>query len=533
MADENDAPVLTDRPKKRKSVGRQRDIAKKARVSNHVLGEDCNCSRFQCFQATTDEERQALINVFNALESKDSQNSFLSTLIKVESVARRRPRHELEDRAKPKDRSYAYIVKVQREGGAKSVPVCLKGFCAMFGITHRRVRTIQTALKETGFPPQDRRGKHQNRPSKLSGEQVERVIAHIQSFKGRSSHYSRNKSKRIYLPDELNITKMFELFQQQHPAETLSYESYRVIFNNRFNISFGFPRSDTCSLCDQINAKLTCLDSKLQSGSGETAALEQERAQVNTEKEIHHRKAEVFYERKKAARVKSSQDPTTLAVAFDYQKELPLPNKTTNDIFYRRQLSVHSFNIHELAGENVFIYVYNETVAKRGSDDVASLLHHFFSNYVPAEVKHLELFSDGCAGQNKNWTIVRFLFAQVHFWKRFETIKWSFPVRGHSYMECDRDLSMVNKRRQAETQQHWVEEFQSARKRPSPFNTIEMGQGDFFSYTDEAKYKDLQVLKKFCDPQNAVYYDSLPHDGQIADDLHQDLSESDEDGTNS
>ncbi|GFN84362.1 vitamin B12-dependent ribonucleotide reductase, partial [Plakobranchus ocellatus] len=72
---------------------------------------------------------------------------------------------------------------------------------------------------------------------------------------------------------------MFELFHQQHPAETLCYETYRVIFNNRFDISFGFPRSDTCFVCDQINAKLTCLDSKLQSGSGETAALEQERAQ--------------------------------------------------------------------------------------------------------------------------------------------------------------------------------------------------------------------------------------------------------------
>ncbi|GFN90852.1 voltage-dependent calcium channel unc-36 [Plakobranchus ocellatus] len=154
-------------------------------------------------------------------------------------------------------------------------------------------------------PPQDRRAKHHNRPLKLSDEQVERVIAHIQSFK--------------------------------------------------------------------INAKLTCLDSNLQSGSGETGTLEQERALVNTEKEIYLRKAEVFYERKKAARVKSSQDLTTLAVAFDYQKALPQPYKPTNEIFYRRQLSVHSFNIHELADENVYIYVYYETVAKRGPDDVASL----------------------------------------------------------------------------------------------------------------------------------------------------------------
>ncbi|GFS07347.1 fucolectin-related protein [Elysia marginata] len=114
----------------------------------------------------------------------------------------------------------------------------------------------------------------------------------------------------------------------------------------------------------------------------------------------------------------------------DEQKELPLLNKTTNDIFYRCQLSLHLFHIHELAGENV----YNVTVAERGSDDVASLLHHFFQTM------------------------------------------------------CQ---------------------------------------------LSEAKYKDFQVLKKFCDPRNAAYYDSLPHDGEIAAPLHQDLSESEDDGADS
>ena len=85
----------------------------------------------------------------------------------------------------------------------------------------------------------------------------------------------------------------------------------------------------------------------------------------------------MFHVRKRAAKRMAQQDPTTLAVAFGFQKELPLPNKTTSDVFYRPQLSVHSYNIHELAGGNAYIYVYNEIVARRGSDDVASLLLHF------------------------------------------------------------------------------------------------------------------------------------------------------------
>ena len=190
----------------------------------------------------------------------------------------------------------------------------------------------------------------------------------------------------------------------------------------------------------------------------------------------------------------AQQDPTTLAVAFGFQKELPLPNKTTSDVFYRRQLSVHSFNIHELAGDNAYIYVYNETIAKTGSDDVAPLLLHFLNNFVSDTVKHLHLVCDGCPGQYKNWTLIRFLFGQVNFTKRFDSIKLLFPIRGHSYMECDRDLSMVNKCRGAELQEHWVEEFRSARKKPSPFNVIEPTQEVFLAISGHLK----PVFKTTC-----------------------------------
>ena len=67
------APTFTDRPKKRKLLGRQKDQAKKARLAGHIVGKDCRCPRLYCFQNTSEAERQALIAAFNALESKDAQ----------------------------------------------------------------------------------------------------------------------------------------------------------------------------------------------------------------------------------------------------------------------------------------------------------------------------------------------------------------------------------------------------------------------------------------------------------------------------
>ena len=181
----------------------------------------------------------------------------------------------------------------------------------------------------TGFPPKDKRGKHSNHARKLTADMRELVIAHIGSFKGRSSHYSRKKSSRLYLPETLNITKMFNLFCEQHPGVTLLNESYRIIFNENFNISFGYPRSDTCSACDEFQAKISSIDSQLLARYGDEADLQAQKAKLSAEKELHQRKAEIFYERKRAAKNAAKQDQKSLAIAFDFQKELPVPNKTT------------------------------------------------------------------------------------------------------------------------------------------------------------------------------------------------------------
>ena len=92
MAIVESAPTFSDRPKKRKVLGRQKDQAKKARLAGHIVGKACRCPRLYCFHNTSEAERQALIAAFNALESKDAQHSSLFSLIEVKSVARRRPR---------------------------------------------------------------------------------------------------------------------------------------------------------------------------------------------------------------------------------------------------------------------------------------------------------------------------------------------------------------------------------------------------------------------------------------------------------
>jgi hypothetical protein len=39
-----------------------------------------------------------------------------------------------------------------------------------------------------------------------------KVRQHIQSLKGRKSHYSLKKSEKLYLPDELNVKKLHQMY---------------------------------------------------------------------------------------------------------------------------------------------------------------------------------------------------------------------------------------------------------------------------------------------------------------------------------
>lgn len=162
---------------------------------------------------------------------------------------------------------------------------------------------------------------------------------------------------------------------------------------------------------------------------------------------------------------------------MDFDKNYSCPNTATNDAYYTRQLTVYAFNIHVLSDSRSIFYLYPKTVANKGSDEEASFLHHFIYNYLDKDVTNLEIFSDSCGGQNKNKTLLRLMHYLVHVENRFEYyIKMTFPIRGHSYLEYDKNIALSRHSSPAETPQDWVNVFQAARRKLSPFIIEEVDQ---------------------------------------------------------
>lgn len=125
--------------------------------------------------------------------------------------------------------------------------VCKTALYLLHGIGRGKLENLLTSLKISADPPKDNRGKHKNRHHAISYETKNMNIDHITILKGGESHYRLKDSRKIYLPEELNITK------KQNPwVKDSLYETYRQIFDNNFNIEFGCPRTDTCSTCDEF-----------------------------------------------------------------------------------------------------------------------------------------------------------------------------------------------------------------------------------------------------------------------------------------
>lgn len=90
------------------------------------------------------------------------------------------------------------------------------------------------------------------------------------------------------------------------------------------------------------------------------------------------------------------------------------------------------------------MYMYPEIVARRGANEVVSCLHHYFRNKLLPSVKKVNVYSDGCRGQNHNQTTVQFFHTLVKT-GQFHAIEDNLPIRGHSFLPCDRHFATIEK----------------------------------------------------------------------------------------
>lgn len=98
--------------------------------------------------------------------------------------------------------------------------VCKKSFMDVHGITKSKFKTL---VKAKNLLIWFIKKKRQQENRKFSKNNENLIIEHVNAFPRVKSHYSRSKSDKDYLSQDLNINRLFRAFQEKHPNSNITY----------------------------------------------------------------------------------------------------------------------------------------------------------------------------------------------------------------------------------------------------------------------------------------------------------------------
>ncbi|KAF6210534.1 hypothetical protein GE061_013640 [Apolygus lucorum] len=164
--------------------------------------------------------------------------------------------------------------------------------------------------------------------------------------------------------------------------------------------------------------------------------------------EEHRENVSLGFELQKNDRAYARESNKACFVTMDLQQTMPLPKMTTNKAFYLRQMWFYNLGFHIISGsqkEFAVFCTWTENVANRGSDEICSSLLTLLEMVDTLKGKdHLIIWSDSCAGQNKNWQLIC-LYQLLIEKNVFKTIDHKYPEVGHTYLDSDRDFGRIEK----------------------------------------------------------------------------------------
>jgi hypothetical protein len=171
--------------------------------------------------------------------------------------------------------------------------------------------------------------------------------------------------------------------------------------------------------------------------------------------EMAQQQRSLYQLKRRTAVATADKRPSERVLCFvaDYAQNMYIPNFASEQpgaTYYFSPMSCYCFGVVDASKDQLSAWMYTEATAKKGGNNVASLLmhhleHHGFVQQATEEpFKELNFIMDNCGGQNKNRHVLRLLHFIVkrRIAKKANTI---FLVRGHTKNACDRLFNSMKK----------------------------------------------------------------------------------------
>ncbi|KAG5858450.1 hypothetical protein JTB14_009918 [Gonioctena quinquepunctata] len=280
-----------------------------AKVNAHKVKPPCsNSCRLKCSKKINFQRQQEINDHFWRLNEL-AQRTLVKSWIKKVSKKRNTTGKESSRR----QHSFKYILK--QENGIENF-VCKTFLLSTLGYDNNNDRIIKS-VRDSEFssltPKRDMRGKH----PKIRKIDRNIIVEHIKSFRPTISHYRREHApNRLYLPSDISVKKMYELFKVNHPNFKVSYELYRKEVCS-MNISFTKLGNEECFDCEKFD-----LHSKSSEHTKDQLSIDCEKCNVWSKHRERYEWARQEYRKDGETNVTGTEK---LTVAADLQKVIMLP----------------------------------------------------------------------------------------------------------------------------------------------------------------------------------------------------------------
>lgn len=490
---------------------------RRAAVGKYVKPNPCMNKRCgnSCADKFSEEDRLDIFENYWGMGCDKRQKDFLLSCTKAKPIARKRSTSNI------RNVSYDYFLNFQGE----NVKVCQQFLLKTLDISQMTLRyTVENANITINTAQKDRRTPHPH--NKSNDEQLAHLKSFIEMLPAVPSHYCRNKSTKLYLPQEFeNIKNLYKLYvdhlkQNNLDSLVLSKRVFRSIFKNDYNLGFHLPKKDKCVFCEKY--KNLEPESRI--------ALEQ-----TTEYKNHvldkDKCKQLFLEDQKTSKTPGSP---TLCVSFDLEKVLNTPHGKAVTLYYSRKYAFYNESIYESGTRAGYCYVWGECQGKRGCNEIVTVIFQYL-NCLDSKGTHttINLYADSCAGQNRNRPMIAMI---IHFLKTSKTIreiKVTYLLPGHTMMPVDSVHSAVEnfiRNKTVWAPSEWPTMITNARSDPTGYVVKVLRYSDFLDWKSFSQvllptkfkiaFKSLRIVyfqkhNPIITFQNGFFEDSEKHEINI------------------
>lgn len=433
---------------------------------------NCQCNR-NCADRIDVLVQKDVFDKYYSLKSWSEQTKFLRSIAKREAVKE----NNSSVRVNLKKREYftSYFLNVPDKDPER---VCCTFLIGLLQINRSKLFRALSSITENPSAV-DRRGHTSKR--KANPADIAYIVDFLKTLPQYESKIKPNVSPIKYFHPNLTVQKVYQIYEnicQFQQRNSLSKTFFVSVLKERFGHLKQFRNSKDCRQCkdfkEQKKRKILSLN----------------QTEKNKKEEEEHNAKVKAIKVELMQSIDSSSEETTEVFSFELQRPLEMPCVPINESYDWRQLWFSNLCVFDEKRKLAYMYTWDEAIAERGPEQIAScLLKHIYTT-VPKTAKTVILYS-------KSTSLYRNMKISLMLKKIYDypndlnltTIEQRFFLKGHDSNDCNRCFEAIEKQKKNHQQKEeflyapneWSELIASAKQTDPRSTVINMTEKDFFS----------------------------------------------------